>query len=126
MLTGRILPGAYRSDMKLENLLDREQVDSLSDYLKKMAASLMANTFDTAPEPSWTLTIVTQERGTKREVFNSLHYSGRESAVAVAAAIDGEIGRGPGHVIVVESPDGARLSFMAGDFRRTKLDRFDA
>ena len=59
---GEHFAGGYRSDMKLKNLLYREQAILLSYYLKKIAAANMMTTgFDATPEPALTLTIVTQE-----------------------------------------------------------------
>lgn len=74
-------------------------------------------------ENKWTLTIVTQERGTKREVSTSITFDDRESAAKAEDHLCAQAGRGGNLPISVESQNGERITIVAVDFRRAKLSK---
>lgn len=74
-------------------------------------------------EDKWTLTIVTQERGTKKDVSSSLTFDSRESAVDAEKELVTQAGRGGNLPITVESENGDRLTILAMDFRRATISK---
>lgn len=75
-------------------------------------------------EDRWTLIVVTQERGTKKEVSNSLVFDRREDAVKAEEHLIAQAGRGGNLPITLETERGDRLTIMAMDFRRAKIEKF--
>ncbi len=70
---------------------------------------------------SWVVIIYFQERGTRKEVYETCTFPSREAAVAALEQLENDLADvGDDKRIVMDSGTD-RVSFIKGDYRRTKM-----
>jgi hypothetical protein len=76
-----------------------------------------------ADEQIWCVIVVSQERGTKKNVSQFVRgFPDRASAVKAAESFEKQPGNGANQVAVLESPSGEQLAILPVDFRSTKIE----
>jgi hypothetical protein len=77
-----------------------------------------------ASDETWRVVVVSQERGTKKNVSHSVGgFPDHEAALKAVKTFEEQANRATTNLAVLESPNGERLAIMPVDFRSTKIEK---